>query len=253
MFNLIQEFKDINFTIFLNHSFPTQIAKIKLLSSSYRNIELQSHGCDDNIKHRDYCYSLASLGKDSIRDMLQKSVVDPGFKIFAPPCEQINKEVLDCCKELNIQYLSAGGLAKDDIPRKCYYEETEYDIINIPTSEKEFLNEIDKNYYSNQFSDAINNHSLFCIYFHPAILLDKEPKKMISRFLYYDIIEKKKEGKLWNPFMGDLAKWWSMRNKTTIINGELTFKDESTKDFFSTDNYNLSIIKWYPDRTQKLN
>lgn len=254
MFKIIGEFNNINFTLFLNHSFPKQIEKINILASSCSNVELQSHGCDDKIKHKDYCYSLNLLNKEEIENMLVSTVVGKGYKIFAPPCEQVNETVLKCCSDLNIRYISAGGMGKDDLPRKCFYEGKEYEILNIPTSEKEFLDEPDYNeqYYSNLFHTTIKDSSLFCIYFHPAILLKSNPKKIISKFLYYNIMEEQRKGKLWTPFMSELAQWWHMRDNTNIMNGDLVFNDERTRNFFSESNKQLSIIKWYPDHTKKI-
>lgn len=249
MFDIIKEFEDINFTIFLNYSFPDHIEKIKSISENYRNVDLQSHGCDENIKHRDYCYSLDNLSQYEISSMLFNTISTKNHKIFAPPCEQVNKIVLECCQDHNIKFISAGGLAKDDIPRKCFYGGKEYNIFNIPTSQKEFTDEpgITEEYYVNQFRSSIKDNSLFCIYFHPYTLSVSNAKKIIYKFLYYHVIEEKKSGKLWTPFMKDLAVWWSMRDNVSIVNGELIFKDETTKKFFSEPQNKLQIIKWYPD------
>ena len=255
MFKIIKDFEDIKFTIFLNYSFPDHVKKIKLISEKYPNVDLQSHGCDGNIKHRDYCYSLDLLNQDEITAMLINTVCNNNHKIFAPPCEQVNKIVLECCQNFGIKFISAGGLAKDDIPRKCFYDGKEYDIYNIPTSQKEFLDEPDitEEYYTTQFQSSIRDNSLFCIYFHPYILSIPKTQKMISKFFYYNVIEEKRKGKLWTPFMKELAVWWSMRDNVDITNGELTFKSEATRKFFSESQNKLQIIKWYPDRQKIIN
>ena len=145
-------------------------------------------------------------------------------------------------------------MAKDDIPKKCFYKDKEYNIFNIPTSEKEFLDEPDANevYYSNLFHNTVRDGSLFCIYFHPELLLKPGPKKIISKFLYYHVLEEKITGKLWTPFMSELAEWWFMRDNTFLINGNLVYKDERTERFFSENSKKLSVIKWYPDHIKKV-
>lgn len=251
---IIDEFEDINFSLFLNHSFPSQNEKLKKLIDNRKNIEIQSHGCNDIIKHKDYCYSLDLLESGDIQTMLNETVVNPGFKIFAPPCEQVNKTVLDACQNLKIHVITAGGLGKDDLPRKCFYDNTEYDIYNIPTSQREFLDDpkYGESYYLKHFSASIKDNSLFCIYFHPYILLNKRAHKNLSKFLYYHVIEEKRKGKLWTPFISELADWWMMRDQVYLHNGDIIFKNKEAESFFSQPTNKLSIIKWYPDRIKKL-
>lgn len=245
----VKDYTNINFTLFLNHSFPSQNNQLKSLLNDHFNIEFQSHGCNSQIRHRDYCYSLNSLRDDEIFEMILGTVSSRHYTLFAPPCEQVNRYVLECCEQFGIN-ITAGGISKDDLPRKCYMGR-EYNIFNIPTSTREFIfNEgYPLQYYSNEFRECIKTNSLFCIYFHPCLLLNKKAKKLISDFLC-GIVEEKKKGKLWTPFMGELAEWWAMRDKALIQNGELVFKDKKAEDFLKNK---LSIIRWQPDKIQKLN
>lgn len=252
MFDLIKEFPDINFSLFLNGSFPKQNEHIKLLAQKYPNIELQSHSCSSTIKHRDYCYSLDLLQESEILEMLSESFTQTSANIFAPPCEQVNKYVLDACQKLSIKFISAGGIGKDDIPRKCYFDNKEYDIFNIPTSFKEFLSYYEPRYYTQLLMDTVNDSSLFCIFFHPYILLNKHTNKKLSKFLYYSVVEKQSKNKMWIPFMSELANWWLMRDGVAIVDGNISYRDEHTREFFLKSKYKLSVVKWYPDHIKKI-
>ena len=258
---IVNNFKDINFSLFLNYSFPKENKKIEKLFKSATNIEFQSHGCNKKIKHRDLCYSLNSLLPEEITNMLTETVINKKAIIFAPPCEHVNGLVLNCAEELGIKFITAGGIAKDDIPRKCFFDHPEYGVINrefsminIPTSEKEFDPNPSYNLdmYNLAFDKTISDNSLFCIYFHPDILLNKKKKRQLSDFFYY-VLKNKKEKNIWFPFMSELATWWYYRDKVDIQDGNISYRDNDTKTFFSQNkNLKLSIIKWSPGKITKL-
>ena len=254
MVDLINVYGDINFSLFLNHTFTNQNIRIKNILKNTKNIEFQSHGCTKRIKHRDYCYSLDNLSDSELTDMLRQSVINEKTKIFAPPCEHVNERVLETCENLGIKFISAGGMAKDDIPGHCFFYGKKYHIMNIPTSEKEFAPTgfYTNEFYQDGFDEAIQDNSLFCIYFHPYILLQKKQKEILTTFFDYILAEKSKKN-IWFPFMSELAIWWYNRDRVDIKDGAISYRDNDTKTFFSQNkNLKLSIIKWSPGKITRL-
>ena len=52
--------------------------------------------------------------------------------------------------------------------------------------------------------------------------------------------------------MSEMAEWWAIRDKALIQNGELVFRDNKTEEFFKNNKNKLTIIRWHPNKIQKL-
>lgn len=197
----------IKASLFLNLKY---LKEAKVVKAVFREHDIQLHGCSKKVPHRRYGYDLKNISYADLYEMLKWGKEITGAEIFAPPCEQVDKRVLEICEKLGFKAVSAGHLGKDDVPYKCVLDR-EYELYNIPTSSVELQEGIPLSYYLKELGEAVKDNSLFCIYFHPILLLKKK-KKVLALLKKVKELEEKKN--LWVTTQKELVEWWSEREKS---------------------------------------
>jgi len=230
--NALVDFKEeldklgIPATLFLNLEHLREAMIVKKLFKGY---DLQLHGCSKKVPHRRYGYDIKNIRYTELYEMLRFGKEVTGADIFAPPCEQVDERVLEICEKLGFKAVSAGHLGKDDLPYRCFLDR-EFDLYNIPTTSIELLEEVPLSYYLTELEEVARDCSLFCIYFHPILLL-KEKEKLIS------LLEKVNGTKgVWMTTQSELVDWWDKRDKVEIkSNSTLVNRNDSSVE--------ISIVK----------
>jgi len=195
---------EIKASLFLNLDY---LSEAKVVKKVFADHDIQLHGCSKRVPHRRYGYDLHRISYRELYQMLSWGKKMTGASIFAPPCEHVDSRVLEICENLGFEAVSAGHLGKDDIPYKCYLGR-EFNLLNIPTSSVELLEKVPLSYYLREFDSVVQDESLFCIYFHPIMLL-KYKEKILALLKQVKQIEKEK--KVWITTQKELVEWWKER------------------------------------------
>jgi peptidoglycan/xylan/chitin deacetylase (PgdA/CDA1 family) len=208
---LIDFKKDLNkfgikATFFLNLE---HLKEAKMVKEVFKDHDLQLHGCSKKIPHRRYGYDLNNISYQEIYEMLSWGKKLTGATIFAPPCEHVNKNVLDACEKLDFKAISSGHLGKDDLPYRCYLG-WEYNLYNVPTSSVELLENVPLSHYLKELEEVVKSNSLFSIYFHPILLLNHK-NKILN--LLKEVVKARNEKKVWVATQLEVVDWWDKRDK----------------------------------------